>query len=217
MPRKRWRRLNTRKEAMRRMPAYKRSELLFRIAQAMEDMKESLSELLAQENGKPIRQTREEIGATIRIFRGFAEEAKRIFGRVVPMDAAPGQERHFAVTIRQPLGVVAAIVPFNYPVELYAHKAAPALAAGNAVIVKPPSDCPLTLLKIAELMEKAGPPRAAHQVITGPGASIGDFLARAPGIQLVTVTGSTAVGIRIATWRPRPSRRSTWSWAATTP
>jgi acyl-CoA reductase-like NAD-dependent aldehyde dehydrogenase len=187
------------KEAMRRMPAYRRSELLFRIAQAMEDEKESLSKLLARENGKPIRQTREEIGASIRIFRGFAEEAKRILGRVVPMDAAPGQERHFAVTIRQPLGVVAAIVPFNYPVELYAHKAAPALAAGNAVIVKPPSDCPLTLLKIADLIERAGAPRGAHQVITGPGASIGDFLAGAPGIQLVTVTGSTAVGIRIAT------------------
>lgn len=187
------------KEAMRRMPAYKRSELLLRIAQAMEDMKESLSRLLAQENGKPIRQTREEIGATIRIFRGFAEEAKRILGRVVPMDAAPGQERNLAITIRQPLGVVAAIVPFNYPVELYSHKAAPALAAGNAVIVKPPSDCPLTLLKIAELIEKAGAPQGAHQVITGPGATIGDFLAGAPGIQLVTVTGSTAVGIRIAT------------------
>ncbi len=186
------------KEAMRKLPAYKRSEILFRIADAMEANRAELSKLLAQENGKPIRQTREELGATIRIFRGFAEEAKRIFGRVVPMDAVPGQERHFAVTIRQPLGVVAAIVPFNYPVELYAHKAAPALAAGNAVITKPPSDCPLTLLKIAALMEEAGLPRAAHQVLTGPGALIGDFLARSPGIQMVTVTGSTSVGIRIS-------------------
>ena len=84
---------------------------------------------------------------TASIFRGFAEESKRIFGRVMPVDAVPGQERHFAVTIRQPLGVVAAIVPFNYPVELYAHKAAAALAAGNAVISKPPSACPLTLLQ----------------------------------------------------------------------
>jgi len=120
------------KERMARLPAHKRSVILFRIAEAMEANKSALSELLARENGKPISQTREEIGAAIRIFRGFAEEAKRIFGRVVPMDAVPGQERHFAVTIRQPLGVVAAIVPFNYPVELYAHKAAPALAAGNA-------------------------------------------------------------------------------------
>jgi acyl-CoA reductase-like NAD-dependent aldehyde dehydrogenase len=186
------------KERMARLPAHKRSVILFRIAEAMEANKSALSELLARENGKPISQTREEIGAAIRIFRGFAEEAKRIFGRMVPMDAVPGQERHFAVTIRQPLGVVAAIVPFNYPVELYAHKAAPALAAGNAVIAKPPSDCPLTLLKLAALMEEAGLPRAAHQVITGPGAVIGEFLAGNPDIQMVTVTGSTEVGIKIS-------------------
>ncbi len=186
------------KEAMARMPAHKRAAILARIADAMEARKEALSELLARENGKPIRQTREEIGAAIRIFRGFAEEGKRIFGRVIPMDAVPGQERHFAVVIRQPLGVVAAIVPFNYPVELYAHKAAPALVAGNAVIAKPPSDCPLTLLTIAGLMEEAGLPPGAHQMITGPGSRIGEFLAQSPGIQMVTVTGSTQVGIRIS-------------------
>ncbi|MDW8070517.1 MAG: aldehyde dehydrogenase family protein [Anaerolineae bacterium] len=186
------------KEAMARLPAYARAEILFRCAAAMEAEKSALSELLAAENGKPIRQTREELDAAIRIFRGFAEESKRIFGRVVPMDAVPGQERHLALVIRQPLGVVAAIVPFNYPVELYAHKAAAALAAGNAVIAKPPSDCPLTLLRIAALMEEAGLPRAAHQMITGSGALIGEFLARSPGIQMVTVTGSTEVGIKIS-------------------
>ncbi|MGC8875020.1 MAG: aldehyde dehydrogenase family protein [Chloroflexia bacterium] len=186
------------KEAMARMPAHARAAILARIADAMEARKAPLSELLARENGKPIRQTREEIEAAIRIFRGFAEEGKRVFGRVIPMDAVPGQERHFALVIRQPLGVVAAIVPFNYPVELYAHKAAPALVAGNAVIAKPPSDCPLTLLTIAEMMEEAGLPPGAHQMITGPGARIGEFLAQSPGIQMVTVTGSTQVGIRIS-------------------
>jgi lactaldehyde dehydrogenase len=196
-------------EAMRRMPAHRRAEILLRIADSLENEKEALATLLAKENGKPIRQTREELGATIRIFRGFAEEAKRILGRVVPMDAVPGQERNLAITIRQPLGVVAAIVPFNYPVELYAHKGAPALAAGNAVIVKPPSDCPLTLLRIAELMETAGLPRAAHQVITGPGALIGDFLARAPGIQKITLTGSTEVGIHISELAARHLKKVT--------
>jgi acyl-CoA reductase-like NAD-dependent aldehyde dehydrogenase len=93
---------------------------------------------------------------------------------------------------------VAAIVPFNYPVELWGHKAAAALAAGNAVISKPPSACPLTLLKITELMQQCGLPQGAHQMITGPGALIGDFLARSQGVQLITVTGSTEVGIRIA-------------------
>ena len=181
-----------------RLPAHERAAILFRIADAIEQNLNSLGELLAKENGKPIQQTRDEVRVTARIFRGFGEEAKRMFGRVVPLDAVPGQERHIAMTIRQPLGVVAAIVPFNYPVELYAHKAAPALAAGNAVIAKPPSECPLTLLKIAALMEEAGLPPAAHQMITGPGVVIGEFLAASPDIQLITVTGSTATGRRIA-------------------
>jgi acyl-CoA reductase-like NAD-dependent aldehyde dehydrogenase len=186
------------KEAMRHLTALQRYEILTRIAQAMDARVPELGRLLAQENGKPIQQTRAEVSVTANIFRNFAEEAKRIFGRVMPVDAVRGNERHFAITIRQPLGVVAAIVPFNYPVELWGHKAASALAAGNAVISKPPSACPLTLLKIAELMEACGLPRAAHQMITGPGALIGDYLARAKGIQLITVTGSTEVGVRIA-------------------
>jgi acyl-CoA reductase-like NAD-dependent aldehyde dehydrogenase len=184
--------------AMRKLTARQRYDMLIRVSQAMEARVPELGKLLAEENGKPIGQTRAEVAVTASIFRGFAEEGKRIFGRVMPVDAIPGQERHFAVTIRQPLGVVAAIVPFNYPVELWGHKAAAALAAGNAVISKPPSACPLTLLKIAEILEQSGLPSCAHQMITGPGATIGDYLAKAPGIQLITVTGSTAVGIRIA-------------------
>jgi lactaldehyde dehydrogenase len=185
------------RERMRWMPAHKRSEILLRIADSIMDNHMALGELLAKENGKPIQQTRAEVVVTARIFRGFAEEAKRIFGRVVPMDAVPGQERNFAITIRQPLGVVAAIVPFNYPVELWGHKAAPALAAGNPVITKPPKECPLAILKIAELMEAAGLPRGAHQVVTGAGSIIGDYLARSPGIKMVNFTGSTEVGIKI--------------------
>jgi lactaldehyde dehydrogenase len=183
---------------MRALPAHRRSAILVRAADAMKDRKEELAALLARENGKPIRQTRDEVEVTTRIFRGFAEEGRRLFGRTVPMDAVPGNERHFAMTVRQPLGVIAAIVPFNYPVELYAHKAAPALAAGNAVIAKPPSACPLTLLRIAAIMEEAGLPRAAHQMITGPGELVGEPLARSPIVRLVSVTGSTAVGIRLA-------------------
>ncbi|MCJ7511547.1 MAG: aldehyde dehydrogenase family protein [Anaerolineales bacterium] len=186
------------RQSMRKLTALARYEILIRIANAIEARQPELGKLLAQENGKPIPQTRAEVGVTASIFRGFAEEAKRVFGRVMPVDAVRGNERHFAITIRQPLGVVAAIIPFNYPVELWGHKAAAALAAGNAVISKPPSACPLTLLKIAELMEEAGLPAAAHQMITGPGALIGDLLARSPGVQLVTVTGSTAVGVRIS-------------------
>ena len=184
---------------MRAMPAHARSAVLTAAAEAIHERREELATLLARENGKPIRQTRDEVEVTSRIFRGFAEEGRRIFGRTFPMDAVPGNERHFAMTIRQPLGVVAAIVPFNYPVELYAHKAAPALAAGNAVIAKPPSACPLTLLRIAAILEEAGLPRAAHQMMTGPGELVGELFARSPIVRLVSITGSTAVGIRLAT------------------
>ena len=183
---------------MRAVAAHERSAMLTRAADAIQAQVEDLATLLARENGKPIRQTRAEVEVTARIFRGFAEEARRMFGRTVPMDAVPGNERHFAVTVRQPLGVIATIVPFNYPVELYAHKAAPALAAGNAVIAKPPSACPLTLLRIAGILEKAGLPRAGHQMVTGPGELVGELLARSPVVRMVSVTGSTAVGKRLA-------------------
>jgi len=186
------------KVAMRSLSAQQRYEILSRIALKIEANSDELGILLAAENGKPVGQTRAEVRVTANIFRGFAEESKRLFGRVMPVDAVRGNERHFAFTIRQPLGVVAAIVPFNYPVELWGHKAAAALAAGNAVISKPPSACPLTLLKITALMEECGLPKFAHQMITGPGALIGDYLARVEGIQLITVTGSTEVGVRIA-------------------
>jgi len=180
------------------LPAHERASILFRCADIMEKRRDELSLLLASENGKPIRQTREELAAAIRIFRGFGEEAKRIFGKSMSLDMVPGMERHFALTLRKPVGVVAAIVPFNYPVELYAHKAAAALAAGNAVIVKPPSDCPLTLLHIAEILEEVGVPRAAHQMVTGTGQAVGEYLAREEGVDLISLTGSTAVGQRIS-------------------
>ena len=186
------------KVKMAQMPVYRRAAILFECADVMEKRKEELANLLARENGKPIRQTREEIAAAIRIFRGFGEESKRMFGKSMSLDMVPGMQRHFAFTLRRPVGVVAAIVPFNYPVELYAHKAAAALAAGNAVIVKPPSDCPLTLLKVAEILENTGLPQGAHQMITGPGAVVGEYLAKSPGVNLVSVTGSTEVGRRIS-------------------
>ncbi|HEY8584798.1 MAG TPA: aldehyde dehydrogenase family protein, partial [Capillimicrobium sp.] len=182
---------------MRRLPAHERAAMLARVAEAIEGEGEALARLLASENGKPIRQTRGEVAAAVRIFRGFGEEAKRLFGRQIPLDAVPGLERHLAVTFREPLGVVAAIVPFNYPLELYAHKAAAALAAGNAVVVKPPEKCPLTVLRVAELVAAAGCPPDAHRVVVG-GPRAAQQLAASPGVQLVTLTGSTAAGRAIS-------------------
>ncbi|GAA3186934.1 aldehyde dehydrogenase family protein [Dactylosporangium siamense] len=186
----------TGQRAMAATPAHERADLLRRVADGIAAELEDLARLLAAENGKPIQQTRGEVEAAVRIFRGYAGEATRLFGRQIPLDAVPGLEHHLAVTVREPLGVVAALVPFNYPVELYAHKAAAALAAGNAVVVQPPARCPLAMTKVAELVQNAAP-EYAHQVVIG-GAEVSQQLAELPGIAAVTLTGSTAAGREIA-------------------
>jgi lactaldehyde dehydrogenase len=183
--------------AMAAMPAHQRQALLLRVADIMEEDAENLAVLDAQENGKPIEQTRGEVAAAIRIFRGYAHEATRIIGRQIPMDAVPGLENNFSVTIREPLGIVAALIPFNYPVELYSHKAAAALAAGNAVITKPPTRCPLSLFKVHTYFEKAGFPQYAHQVIVG-NRTVVAAIADHPDIAAVTLTGGTEAGRNVA-------------------
>ncbi|GAA2628788.1 aldehyde dehydrogenase family protein [Dactylosporangium fulvum] len=183
--------------AMAALPAYEREALLRRVADRIEAEQESLARLLAAENGKPITQTRGEIEAAVRIFRGYAGEATRLFGRQIPLDAVPGLARHLAVTVREPLGVVAALVPFNYPVELYAHKAAAALAAGNAVVVQPPARCPLAVLRVAQLVEQAGAPPNAHQAVVGD-VAVSQQLAGSAGIAAISLTGSTEAGRAVA-------------------
>jgi acyl-CoA reductase-like NAD-dependent aldehyde dehydrogenase len=185
------------KRRMAELPSRERAAILMRTADAIETRLEDLARLLATENGKTLREIRNEIAATIRIFRGYAEEAKRILGRVTPLDSIPGHEHSIALTMRQPRGVIAAIVPFNYPAELWSHKAAGALAAGNAVITKPPEQCPLTLIAIARMMDEAGLPQAAHQVICGRGEVVGAALVRASGVDMVAMTGSTEAGRQI--------------------
>ena len=183
--------------AMSATPAHRRQAMLLKLAGLIERDAESLAQLDAAENGKPIQQTRGEVAATLRIIRGYAGEATRIFGRQFPMDAIPGLEKHFAVTIREPLGLVAAFIPFNYPIELYSHKAAAALAAGNAVITKPPNHCPLTLFKIHEYYAEAGFPEFAHQVLVG-NRDVVKALADHPDIAAMTLTGGTDAGRSVA-------------------
>lgn len=182
---------------MAALPAHERAGLLNRIADGIAARHEELARLLATENGKPVEQTRGEVGAAIAIFRGFGEQAKRLFGRQIPLDVSPGLEHHLAFTVREPLGVIVAIVPFNYPVELYAYKAAAALAAGNAVIVKPPEKCPLALAQVAEIVAAAGPPEGAHQLLNG-GPDVATALVASPGVQMVSLTGSAAAGRAVA-------------------
>ena len=127
----------------------------------------------------------------------LAEEAKRLFGRVTPLDTVPGLEDGIALTTRVPRGVVVAIVPFNYPVELWAHKCAGALAAGNALITKPPEECPSPAAH-QRLPRRDRLPATAHQMVTGVGETVGAALVRAAGVQMVAMTGSTATGRAIA-------------------
>jgi acyl-CoA reductase-like NAD-dependent aldehyde dehydrogenase len=197
------------KKVMGKIPSYQRYQMLHQVAELIRANEPELSSLLAKENGKPICQATEEIRCAAYIFESFAEEAKRIMGTVIPMDAQAGNEEHFSCTIRQPIGVVVAIIPFNYPVELFAHKAAPALAAGNALIVKPPDSCPLALLRIAELIMKAGIPAESFQMITGPGSLIGEALVTSPIVDMVTVTGSTQTGQRIGELAAKTIKRVT--------
>ena len=184
------------RERMAALPAHRRYEILEAVARRIEAEQERLGRLLCQENGKRLAETTGEVGVAARIFRGYAEEAKRLFGKSVPLDSIPGREHSLAITRYEPLGVIAAIVPFNYPVELWSHKVAGGLAAGNAVITKTPEDCPLAVIEISRFLEEAGLPQAAHQVLTG-GRETGEALVRAEGVQMVAMTGSTAAGKRI--------------------
>jgi acyl-CoA reductase-like NAD-dependent aldehyde dehydrogenase len=126
-----------------------------------------------------------------------AEEARRIHGETVPLDASPGGAGKMGFTLRVPCGVVVAISPYNFPLNLVAHKVAPAIAAGNAVVIKPPSNTPLSALKLTELLLECGLPPEAISCVTGPGGELGDALCRDARVRKITFTGSVPVGERI--------------------
>lgn len=180
---------------MKKMPAHERAAILEKTALLMEERKEELARLLAMEAAKPIRTGRTEISRTIHTYKFAAEEAKRIHGETVPLDAAPGGEGRLAFTVRKPLGVVGAITPFNFPFNLVAHKVGPAIAAGNTVVLKPAGQTPLSSLVLAEIMLEAGLPAGALNVIPGKGSVIGEKLVRDRRIAAITFTGSPEVGI----------------------
>ncbi|MFD2611026.1 aldehyde dehydrogenase family protein [Paenibacillus gansuensis] len=180
---------------MRRLPAHERAAILERAAAIMERRKEELALLLASEAAKPVKTGRTEIARTIQTYKFAAEEAKRIHGETVPLDAAPGGEGRLAFTQRKPIGVVGAITPFNFPFNLVAHKVGPALAAGNTVVLKPAGQTPLSALALGEIFSEAGLPAGALNVIPGKGAIVGEKLVRDDRIAAITFTGSPEVGI----------------------
>lgn len=186
------------KPIMASLPAYRRSDILRKTAELMEPQLECLSQMLSRENGKTIRQCRFEMATTRRLFADFAEEAKRIRGQYLPMDNVAGLEHMVSYTVRQPAGIVVGIIPFNYPAELFAHKIPGAIAAGCSVIVKLPELCPLTVLRVGQLMLEAGLPSQGMQMLTGFPEDLGDELLTNPNIRMISFTGSLPAAKAIA-------------------
>ena len=184
-------------KVMGSMPAYQRYEILHRAAGLMGERAEDLARTITQEEGKVIAEGRGEVQRAIQTITVSAEEGKRLHGETIPLDASPGNVSQFGFTIRVPVGVVAAISPFNFPLNLVSHKVGPALTAGNSVVLKPAGDTPLSALKLTEILLEAGLPEEAIQGVTGSGGEIGDALTGDRRVRKITFTGSMEVGDRI--------------------
>lgn len=182
--------------ASQKLPAYKRSEILEIASKLISENKEDFARTISLENGKPIKTSRKEVERAILTFRFASEEAKRIAGETLPMDAVPEGEKHFGFFIREPVGIVAALTPFNFPLNLVAHKVAPAIAAGNAVVLKPASAAPITALKLGRVLMETGLQDGLLNIVTGKGGTVGEALVSSE-VNMVTFTGSPEVGRRI--------------------
>ncbi|UZW13629.1 aldehyde dehydrogenase family protein [Clostridium pasteurianum] len=178
-------------------PLYERSTILKKYVELLKEHKLELSKLECSETGKIIKECEGEVGTAAKIFTGFIERANHLCGEVIP-DCQSECGKDLIFTRREPLGVIACVVPFNYPVELFFHKVAPALVMGNAVIIKPATDNPLTAIRLVELLLEAGVPKGAAQVVTGRGSVVGNYLIESHDIDAVSLTGSTEVGIEVA-------------------
>jgi len=179
---------------MRGTAAYDRAGMLRKTAELMLLHQDDLATTISREEGKILAEARVEVVRAAEIIQLSSEEAKRISGEVLPLDAAPGGAGRLGFTLRVPCGVVAAISPFNFPLHLVCHKVGPALAAGNAVVVKPASDTPLCALKFVELLLEAGLPPLAVHCVTGPGRDLGEALCGDKRVRKITFTGSYEVG-----------------------
>jgi acyl-CoA reductase-like NAD-dependent aldehyde dehydrogenase len=181
-------------QAMAAMSNAERSDLLFRLHGILSGEVQTLGTLIAQETGKPLREARMEADRGMQTLLNAAIEARQLHGEVIPIDGAPVGAGRMAITVREPVGVIAAITPFNVPFNLALHKIGPALAAGNAVIHKPAEQTPLSAFRIAEGLRQAGAPAGAYNLITGEGKALGEAIVAHPGIQMITFTGSVTVG-----------------------
>jgi acyl-CoA reductase-like NAD-dependent aldehyde dehydrogenase len=185
------------------LPAHKRAEILVRVAGALGRRHEEVARLISDEAGKPLKAAKVEASRAMSTYTFSAVEARKLAGDVVPMDASQSGEGKLAFTLRKPLGVVGAISPFNFPLNLVAHKIAPALAAGAAVVLKPASQTPLSALLLAELEAEAELPPGWLNVVAGPASEIGDVLVEDERVKVITFTGSSEVGWKLRERAPR--------------
>jgi acyl-CoA reductase-like NAD-dependent aldehyde dehydrogenase len=185
------------------LPAHKRAEILVHVAGYLGRRHDEVARTISDEAGKPMKAARVEARRAMSTYTFAAVEARKLAGEVVPMDASQAGEGKLAFTLRPPIGVVGAISPFNFPLNLVAHKLAPALAAGCAVVLKPASQTPLSALLLAELETEAGLPPGWVNVLVGPASEIGDVLVEDERVKAITFTGSGPVGWKIAERAPR--------------
>jgi len=185
------------------LPAHKRAEILVRVAMALGRRHDEVARLISDEAGKPMKAARLEAKRAMSTYTFAAVEARKLAGEMVPMDAAQAGEGKLAFTLRQPIGIVGAISPFNFPLNLVAHKLAPALAAGCAVVLKPASQTPLSALLLAELEAEAGLPSGWLSVVAGSSSEIGDVLVEDERVKAITFTGSGAVGWKLKERAPK--------------
>jgi acyl-CoA reductase-like NAD-dependent aldehyde dehydrogenase len=185
------------------LPAHKRAEILVRVAGQLGRRHEEVAQTIAAEAGKPLKAARVEASRAMSTFTFAAVEARKLAGEMVPMDASQAGAGKLAFTLRRPIGVVGAISPFNFPLNLVAHKIAPALAAGCSVVLKPASQTPFSALLLAELETEAGLPPGWLNVLVGPASEIGDVLVDDERVRAITFTGSGEVGWKLAERAPR--------------
>ncbi|WP_180321282.1 aldehyde dehydrogenase family protein [Mesobacillus jeotgali] len=186
--------LQTFHKTMKTMPAHERADILLRASKLLEEKKDEFAEIIAMEAGKPIKHSRAEITRSIQILRFSSELSKHTAGEVVPMDAALRGDNRMGMVKRVPMGVIGAITPFNFPLNLSLHKIAPAIAAGNTVIFKPAEKTPVSAYMLAKLLKDAGLPNGALNLVLSTGKTAGTTLVPHKDVPKITFTGSLTVG-----------------------
>ena len=184
-------------DVMADMPAYRRAEILLKAAALLHERADDMAKTIAAEAGKALKFARAEVDRAVSTFTIASEEAKRLHGETIPLDAVPAGEGYVGFWTRRPVGVIAAISPFNFPLNLVAHKVAPALASGNTIVLKPASTTPLAAVKLCQILQEAGLPAGAINLVVGSGGTVGEWLVTDERVDKITFTGSPDVGRHI--------------------